>query len=85
VLPDVPLRRGPDRDRVLVREPPIGRNGELEATNYFFGVPGHEKERALTFDPRRANVRLRRGAGFSQRRRRNMLGLGNQPGGRSWH
>ena len=29
---------------------PIVRNGELEATNYFFGVPGQEEELELTFN-----------------------------------
>jgi lactoylglutathione lyase len=32
------------------RELPIVRNGELEATNYFFGVPGQEAELELTFN-----------------------------------
>ena len=32
------------------REFPIVRNGELEATNYFFGVPGQEEELELTFN-----------------------------------
>jgi lactoylglutathione lyase len=32
------------------RESPIVRNGELEATNYFFGVPGQEEELELTFN-----------------------------------
>jgi len=32
------------------REAPIVRNGELEATNYFFGVPGQEEELELTFN-----------------------------------
>jgi len=31
-------------------ELPIVRNGELEATNYFFGVPGQEEELELTFN-----------------------------------
>lgn len=29
---------------------PIVRNGELEATNYFFGVPGQEEELELTYN-----------------------------------
>ena len=29
---------------------PIVRDGELEATNYFFGVPGQEEELELTFN-----------------------------------
>jgi len=29
---------------------PIIREGELEATNYFFGVPGQEEELELTFN-----------------------------------
>src|SRR5918911_3543846 len=32
------------------RESPIVRNGELEATNYFFGLPGQEEELELTFN-----------------------------------
>jgi len=32
------------------RETPIVRDGELEATNYFFGVPGQEEELELTFN-----------------------------------
>jgi lactoylglutathione lyase len=32
------------------RELPIVRNGETEATNYFFGVPGQEEELELTFN-----------------------------------
>jgi lactoylglutathione lyase len=32
------------------RESPIVRNGELEATLYFFGVPGQEEELELTFN-----------------------------------
>ena len=32
------------------REMPIVRNGELEATNYFFGMPGQEEELELTFN-----------------------------------
>jgi len=32
------------------RELPIVRNGELEASNYFFGVPGQEEELELTFN-----------------------------------
>jgi lactoylglutathione lyase len=32
------------------REAPIVRNGELEATLYFFGVPGQEEELELTFN-----------------------------------
>jgi lactoylglutathione lyase len=48
----------PERSRVfyealgmeLRRELPIVRNGELEATNYFFGFPGQEEELELTFN-----------------------------------
>ena len=29
---------------------PIVRNGELEATNYFFGVPGQDEELEFTFN-----------------------------------
>jgi lactoylglutathione lyase len=32
------------------RELPIVRDDELEATNYFFGVPGQEEELELTFN-----------------------------------
>jgi lactoylglutathione lyase len=32
------------------RELPIVRDGELEATNYFFGVPGQNEELELTFN-----------------------------------
>jgi lactoylglutathione lyase len=32
------------------RDLPIVRNGELEATNYFFGYPGQEEELELTFN-----------------------------------
>ena len=32
------------------RESPIVRNGELEATNYFFGFPGQEEELELTLN-----------------------------------
>jgi lactoylglutathione lyase len=32
------------------RELPIVRGGELEATNYFFGIPGQEEELELTFN-----------------------------------
>ncbi len=33
------------------RELPIVRDGELEATNYFFGAPGEAVELELTFEP----------------------------------
>jgi lactoylglutathione lyase len=32
------------------RELPIVRDGELEATNYFFGMPGEEAELEFTFN-----------------------------------
>jgi lactoylglutathione lyase len=32
------------------RKLPIGRDGELEATNYFFGITGQEEELELTFN-----------------------------------
>ena len=32
------------------RESPIVRNGELEATNYFFAMPGQDEELELTFN-----------------------------------
>jgi lactoylglutathione lyase len=34
----------------LRRDMDIVRNGELEATNYFFGVPGQDEELELTFN-----------------------------------
>lgn len=48
----------PERSRVFYealgfefrRELPIVRNGELEATNYFFAAPGQEEELELTFN-----------------------------------
>jgi lactoylglutathione lyase len=48
----------PDRSRAFYealgfefrRDLPIVRDGELEATNYFFGVPGQEEELELTFN-----------------------------------
>jgi catechol 2,3-dioxygenase-like lactoylglutathione lyase family enzyme len=33
------------------RELPIVRDGELEATNYFFGAPGQEEEPAAHVQP----------------------------------
>ena len=32
------------------RELPIVRDGELEATNFFFGIPGQDEELELTFN-----------------------------------
>jgi lactoylglutathione lyase len=32
------------------RDSPIIRNGELEATNFFFGMPGQDEELELTFN-----------------------------------
>ena len=32
------------------RDLPIEREGRLEATNYFFGIPGQEEELELTFN-----------------------------------
>jgi lactoylglutathione lyase len=32
------------------RELPIVRDGDLEATNYFFGMPGQDEELELTFN-----------------------------------
>lgn len=32
------------------RDLPIVRDGELEATNYFFGIPGQDEELELTFN-----------------------------------
>jgi lactoylglutathione lyase len=48
----------PDKSRVFYealglefrRELPIVRNGELEATNYFFAAPGQAEELELTFN-----------------------------------
>src|SRR5712692_9323913 len=48
----------PERSRVFYealgmefrRELPIVRDGQLEATNYFFGLPGQEEELELTFN-----------------------------------
>ena len=48
----------PDRSRAFYealglefrRDLPIVRNGELEATNYFFGVPGQAEELELTYN-----------------------------------
>jgi lactoylglutathione lyase len=48
----------PDRSRAFYealgyefrRELPIVRDGALEATNYFFGVPGQEEELELTLN-----------------------------------
>ena len=34
----------------LRKESPIMRNGELEATNYFFAMPGQSEELELMFD-----------------------------------
>jgi lactoylglutathione lyase len=34
----------------LRRELPIVRDGQLEATNYFFGFPGQDEELELTFN-----------------------------------
>ena len=45
------------------RELPIVRNGELEATNYFFGVPGQDEELELTFNHDRRTYDLGTGYG----------------------
>src|SRR4030095_15105621 len=45
------------------REFPIVRNGELEATNYFFGVPGQDEELELTFNHDGRAYELRTGYG----------------------
>jgi lactoylglutathione lyase len=50
--------RDPDKSRAFYqalgfefrREMDIVRDGETEATNYFFGVPGQEEELELTFN-----------------------------------
>ena len=41
------------------RDLPIVRDGQLEATNHFFGIPGREEELELTFnhDGRAARTR----------------------------
>jgi lactoylglutathione lyase len=49
---------GPERSRAFYealgmefrRESPIVRNGELEATLYFYGFPGQDEELELTFN-----------------------------------
>src|SRR4030095_5532044 len=45
------------------REFPIVRDGELEATNYFFGVPGQDEELELTFNHDGRGYELGRGCG----------------------
>jgi lactoylglutathione lyase len=45
------------------RDLPIVRNGELEATNYFFGFPGQEEELELTFNHDGRNYELGTGYG----------------------
>ena len=45
------------------REFDIVRDGETEATNYFFGVPGHEEELELTFNHDGRNYELGTGYG----------------------
>jgi lactoylglutathione lyase len=41
------------------RESPIVRNGETEATLYFFGVPGQEEELELTYNHDARSYELR--------------------------
>jgi lactoylglutathione lyase len=45
------------------RDLPIVREGELEATNYFFGFPGQEEELELTFNHDRRSYELGTGYG----------------------
>src|SRR4051812_46912099 len=45
------------------RELPIVRNGELEATNYFFGMPNQLEELELTFNHDRRSYDLGTGYG----------------------
>jgi lactoylglutathione lyase len=45
------------------REMDIVRNGELEATNYFFGLPGDDSELELTFNHDRRTYELGTGYG----------------------
>jgi lactoylglutathione lyase len=45
------------------RELPIVRDGELEATNYFFGVPGQDEELELTFNHDRRTYEIGTGYG----------------------
>jgi lactoylglutathione lyase len=45
------------------REMDIIRNGELEATNYFFAAPGQEEELELTFNHDRRSYELGTGYG----------------------
>src|SRR5262245_34495362 len=42
----------------LERESPIVRDGQLEATNYFFRLPGQEEELELTFNHDRRTYEL---------------------------
>jgi lactoylglutathione lyase len=45
------------------RDLPIVREGELEATNYFFGFPGQDEELELTFNHDRRTYELGTGYG----------------------
>jgi len=45
------------------RELPIVRDGELEATNYFFGMPDQEEELELTFNHNGRSYELGSGYG----------------------
>jgi catechol 2,3-dioxygenase-like lactoylglutathione lyase family enzyme len=49
------------------RELPIVRDGELEATNYFFGMPGQEEELELTFNHDGRSYELGSGATATSR------------------
>jgi catechol 2,3-dioxygenase-like lactoylglutathione lyase family enzyme len=50
------------------RELPIVRDGKLEATNYFFGMPGEEEELELTFNHDGRSYELGRPTGTSRSR-----------------
>ena len=54
----------------LRRELPIVRDGELEATNYFFGMPDDEAELELTFNHDGRSYDLGTGYGHICHRRR---------------
>jgi lactoylglutathione lyase len=47
------------------REVPIVRDGQLEATNYFFGVPGQDEELELTYNHDGRTYELAPGTGTS--------------------
>jgi lactoylglutathione lyase len=45
------------------RELPIVSDGQLEATNYFFGIPGQDEELELTFNHNGSTYELSTGYG----------------------